>query len=200
MLIGKNVILDTIETEDMEWMRRMRNNPALRQYFREWKDITRDKQIKWYNSRGNNSAADHVYFAIRDPESINQPNNLTGCCGLHYIDWRLRSAEFGVFVNPKVRGGGIGTEALTMLFDYGFREMNLHKIWCEVYDGNISINLYRRLGFRDEGTLRDNYFCNGVYGNSIMMSVLEDEWFEAHPQKDGPAWNMDLDQEVGLMV
>ena len=79
-----------------------------------------------------------------------------------------------------VRGKGLGGEALFLLFDYGFREMNLHKIWCEVYDSNASVNLYRRLGFQDDGVLRDNYFHGGKYGNSIMMSVLEDEWFAAN--------------------
>ena len=52
----------------------------------------------------------------------------------------------------------------------------MHKITAEVYEGNESIHLYRKLGLRDEGVLRDNSFCDGNYINSIMMSVLEDEW------------------------
>ncbi len=195
MLVGEKVVLDAIDPEDIEWMRQQRNDPEMRKYFREWKDISKDQQLKWYASRGNNSDPNHVYFAIREiPEDGVQScplgcdkNNkvlcstdLVGCCGLHYVDWRLRSAEFGVFLGAKARGKGLGREALELMFDYGFREMNLHKIWCEIYDNNTAIDFYRSFGFVDEGVLRDNYFCNGKYGNSIRMSVLEDEWFDLH--------------------
>lgn len=176
MIYGNKVNLDVIDPEDIEWMRIQRNLPEMRKYFREWKDISKDQQAKWYASRGNNSDPNHVYFKIMD----NMTGTLVGCCGLHYVDWRLRSAEFGIFLCKDVRGQGMGGEALALLFDYGFREMNLHKIWCEVYSNNASVNLYRRLGFKDDGILRDNYFHDGRYGDSIMMSVLEDEWFDAH--------------------
>ena len=104
-------------------------------------------------------------------------------CGLYYIDWRLRSAEFGIFLSKDTCGKGFGKEALFMLCDFGFREMNLHKICCEIYDLNSAVHLYHKLGFKDEGVLRDNYFCNGKYGNSTVMSVLEDEWFSANGGK-----------------
>lgn len=174
MLTGKKVILEEVAPENIEQLRKWRNNPELRQWFREYKDISVDKQAKWYAERGNNLNPDHVYFQIMEKNPVK--NVLAGCCGLHYIDFRLRKAEFGVFLGPDFRGMGLGKEALTMMFDYGFNELNLHKIWCEVYEGNDSINLYRKLGFKDEGVLRDNWFHNGHYGNSIMMSVLETEW------------------------
>ena len=181
MLTGKKVILDVIDPEDIEWMRLQRNMPEMRQYFREWKEISKSQQEWWYKDRGNNTNPNHVYFKIMaiNPEKKNQ-TKLVGCCGLHYVDWRLRAAEFGIFLSKEARGFGVGKEALWMLCDYGFREMNLHKIWCEVYDNNTSVELYRKLGFVDDGVLRDNYFNNGRYGNSIMMSLLEDEWFEAN--------------------
>ena len=190
MLKGSKVTLDVIDVDNIEWMRAQRNQPEMRQYFREWKDISKDQQAKWYASRGNNSDPNHVYFQIAVREELkgtlsyarqHSIPDIIGCCGLHYVDWRLRSAEFGIFLSQDVRGQGFGKDALTVLFDYGFREMNLHKIWAEVYDNNQAINTYTKgLGMKQDGLLRDNYFKNGKYGNSIMLSVLEDEWFEAH--------------------
>jgi RimJ/RimL family protein N-acetyltransferase len=190
MLKGTQVILDVINPDHIEWMRVQRNQPSMRQYFREWKEISKDQQAKWYASRGNNTDPNHVYFEIRlnpewhkmDQSLYTMPDNsVIGCCGLHYVDWRLRAAEFGIFLCDEVHGKGMGKEALTMLFDYGFREMNLHKIWAEVYSNNQALHVYTKgLGMKQDGLLRDNYFKNGKYGNSIMLSVLEDEWFEAH--------------------
>jgi len=176
MLYGKKVILDVILPDDLEWMRRQRNNPELRKYFREWKNISPDQQLEWYKERGNNSNPAHIYFRIGKATSA----ELVGCCNLSYIDWHLKSAEFGVFVAHEFRGQGLGKEALTLMFDYGFNEANLHKIWCEVFDNNVAVDFYRSLGFKDEGIKRDSYFQDGKYGNSYMMSVLENEWREIH--------------------
>lgn len=188
MLRGEKVILDVIDPSNIEWMRTQRNDPEMRKYFREWKDISKDQQAKWYASRGNNTDSNHVYFEIKinpgwctsSSKLYSMPDNhIIGCCGLHYIDWRLRSAEFGVFLCKEVRGMGLGKDALTVLFDYGFREMNLHKIWAEVYNFNKALDMYEKgLGMHVDGKIRHSQFVDGIYVDSIMLSILEEEWFE----------------------
>ncbi|KKL78473.1 hypothetical protein LCGC14_2024540, partial [marine sediment metagenome] len=64
MLEGEKVILEEIDPENIEWVRQQRNDPEMRQYFREWKDISKDKQGRWYKDRGNNTNPNHVYFQI----------------------------------------------------------------------------------------------------------------------------------------
>lgn len=198
MIRGEKVYLCEIDSSNIEWMRNQRNTPELRKYFREWKDISYSQQHKWYESRGNNSDPNHVYFEIHDgsakqskpkprADKNSSPNSsLVGCCGLHYVDWRLRSAEFGIFVSQEARGKGLGKEALTLLFDYGFREMNLHKIWAEVYDNNNALGLYTNaLGMKVDGKLRHSQFTNGEYIDSTLLSILEGEWFELHGGRGG---------------
>ena len=175
MLIGKKVALNVVDPDNLEWLRQQRNSPEMRRYFREWKDISKDRQLEWYNERGNNTHLNHVYWQVENKAD----GELIGCCGLHYVDWRLRSAEFGIFLSKESRGLGCGKEALNLMFDFGFREMNLHKIWAEVYNFNKALDVYTKgLGMHEDGILRDNTFCEGKYHNSIMLSILEDEWFE----------------------
>lgn len=190
MLIGKEVVLEEIDPANIEQMRIWRNDPNLRQWFREYKDITKDKQAAWYKDRGNNTNPAHVYFQIMSLGSNVSPAGaqimtmeqrienryLIGCCGLHYIDFRARIGEFGIFI-AKDRGEGKGKEALKMLFNYGFSELNLNRIWGEVYADNDSINLYLKF-CKKEGELRDSYFHNGKYGNSTIISCLHKEWLE----------------------
>lgn len=188
MIAGKKIVLKAIEENNIEWMRKQRNLPEMRKYYREWKEISKDQQRWWYTDRGNNMNQNHVYFEIH---ALNKNDyckeskyyvrgadeSLIGCTGLHYVDWRLRSAEFGVFIAKDVKGKGLGVDALRTLFDYGFKEMNLHKIWAEVYNNNIALDVYTKgLGMKEDGVLRDSYFCDGKYGNSTMLSVLENEW------------------------
>jgi len=204
MIVGDKVYLKEIDPSNVEWMREQRNDPEMRKYFREWKDISKARQQWWYENRGNNMADNHVYFEIHENLPVQTPPlqgwtdygtgkqnpapDLVGCCGLHYVDWRLRSAEFGIFLSPEARGKGLGKEALTLLFDFGFREMNLHKIWAEVYDNNVALGVYTGpLGMKVDGKLRHNQFTNGTYIDSTMLSVLEDEWFEKHGGRDSPS-------------
>ncbi len=186
MIIGKRLILEEIDPDNIEQLRQWRNDPALRRYYREWKDISKDKQTAWYAERGNNTNPNHIYFQIMERkldengEPVGLERDLIGCCGLHYIDWRLRSAEFGIFL-AKSQGKGFGKESLQMLFDYGFRECALHKIWAEVYNFNNAFGLYKDgLGMKEDGILRHSQFVEGEYCNSTILSVLEDEWFEKH--------------------
>jgi RimJ/RimL family protein N-acetyltransferase len=38
--------------------------------------------------------------------------------------------------------------------------------------------MYRRVGFVEEGRLRDYHFREGKYFDTLMMSILRDEWLE----------------------
>jgi RimJ/RimL family protein N-acetyltransferase len=182
MLIGKRVILEEIDPDNIDQLRRWRNDPDMRKYYREFKDISKDKQQAWYDERGNNSNPNHIYFQIMErtqTDLFGLERELIGCCGLHYIDWRLRSAEFGIFLG-KSQGKGLGKAALTLMFDYGFRECNLHKIWAEVYEFNDAFGLYKDgMGMHEDGKIRHSQFHDGKYHDSIVLSVLEDEWFKA---------------------
>jgi hypothetical protein len=190
MIVGKQIILEEIMPENIEKMRVWRNNIQLRQYFREWKDISTDMQEKWYNERGNNSNPKHIYFQImaRDmslnsEEAQTKARFLIGCCGILNVDWRLRSGELSIFLAPEYHRRGFGKEALNLLIDYAFREVNLHKFWGECYDSNDAIKLYHSVGFKDDGMIRHSWYHNGKYGNSNVFSMLEAEWVQLRDKR-----------------
>ena len=77
MLKGKKIYLTSIEKEDLEPLRNWRNREDYRKYFREYREISKDMQQRWYESKvlADNST---IMFAIRDLET----DELLGCCGL----------------------------------------------------------------------------------------------------------------------
>ena len=170
MIKGKKVVLGPVLRESLEQLRQWRNNPELRKYFREHREISPDMQLDWYENRVSNNQ-NQVDFEIRTS------NVLIGHCGLYYIKWKDRVAEFTIYIGDmRYRNGGYGSDALRTLIKYGFDELNLHRIWCEVYSNNTAIDVYRRLGFKDEGILRQHHWCNGGYLDSHMLGLLREEW------------------------
>ncbi|OQO03028.1 hypothetical protein B0A48_11312 [Cryoendolithus antarcticus] len=95
-------------------------------------------------------------------------------------DPKNRSAFLGVgILDAKNRGKGYGREAITFMLEYGFMELNVHRIELIVYSFNKSAaGLYRSIGFVDEGVARKTYFKSGVWHDTINMAILEEEWWE----------------------
>jgi UDP-4-amino-4,6-dideoxy-N-acetyl-beta-L-altrosamine N-acetyltransferase len=171
MLIGKKVTLKAVEEESLEQFRNWRNDPELRKYFREYREISKTMQKKWFDNICNDK--NQVNFEIRTLDE----DTLLGHCGLYYINWITRSGEFGIYIgNKQYRNGGNGSDALRTLIKYGFENLNLNKIWCEVYDNNPSIEVYKHIGFVFEGTMRQNYYSEGRYWDSHILSLLREEY------------------------
>ena len=111
-------------------------------------------------------------------DDANTNNLLIGHCGLYYINWTSRTAEFGIYIGDKeYRKGGYGSDALRTLISYGFNDLNMNRIWCEVYNNNEgALEVYKHVGFIYEGKLRENYYNEGKYWDSHIMGMLKNEY------------------------
>lgn len=175
MLIGNKVYLDTVEPEDLETLRKWRNLPDYRKYFREYQEINSDMQKRWYETKvvQDNST---LMFAIRDIEN----KELLGCCGLCYINWVHRNSDLSLYIGKDeiyIDNEGIAEESCKLLFDYGFKELGLRKIWTEIYEfDKKKYSLYQKFGFHKDGFLRSQYFYDGKWWGSYMLSLLNEEY------------------------
>jgi RimJ/RimL family protein N-acetyltransferase len=97
-----------------------------------------------------------------------------GNIGLHRIDWQNRYAEYGVVIGERdFWGQGIGTEATRLICRHGFDRLNLHRIWLGVFaDHAVAIRMYERIGFRVEGTMREEILRDGRYLDKVIMGLL----------------------------
>lgn len=175
MLKGEKVYLDTIEPNDLETLRKWRNLPNYRKFFREYQEINSDMQRKWYESKVVNDNST-LMFAIRD----NTTDELLGCCGLCYINWIHRNADLSLYIGKDevyIDDEGIAEESLDLLWNYGFGELGLVKVWTELYEfDEKKLSLYQKMGMKIDGTLRKQYFYDGRWYDSKMLSLLNEEW------------------------
>lgn len=110
-----------------------------------------------------------------------QDDALVGEVVLNEIEGRNRSANFRIFIDGSYTGNGYGTEATVLLLGYGFGMLNLHRIELDVYTINPrAIHVYEKVGFVKEGIKRQNWYYDHQYYDSIIMSILKDEYDARH--------------------
>lgn len=165
-----NVRLRPIEKEDAEFLRDCINHPDVIKWLGiapEPKNI--DQEEEWIETKTSNE--NEVSFMIEYKDET------VGEIALIDIHKYYRRARFGFLMHPDYHGKGIGTKSLQMLLDYGFNQLNLHKIEGGHYEGNeASRRVQEKLGFQEEGRKRDEKFVDGEYKDLVLMSILEDEW------------------------
>ena len=174
MIKGKKVYLDAIEVEDLELLREWRNLPEFKKCFREYREINSDMQKLWYDNKVVNDNQT-IMFAIRS----NDNQELVGCCGLCYINWVNRNADLSLYIGKDkayIDDRGLAEEGCQLLLDYGFKELGLRKVWTEIYEfDQKKYQLYHKLGFHDDGILRSQYYYDGTWWDSYILSLLDEE-------------------------
>jgi RimJ/RimL family protein N-acetyltransferase len=174
MLKGKHVSLFAVEKEDLQQLRDWRNNPSFRKHFREYQELNLAQQEKWFEGK---VVADNTTLMLSIRR--NDDNELLGCCGFVYINWVHRHADLSLYIgweDAYIDDEGYAEESCRLLLDYGFNELCLNKIWTEIYefDGK-KMALYDKLYFRQDGLLRQNYWYDGKWWDSRILSILKSE-------------------------
>jgi ribosomal-protein-serine acetyltransferase len=102
---------------------------------------------------------------------------LCGVVGLHDIELRDRNTSIGYWLDELFAGRGIMTRACRALVTQGFRNYNLHRIEIRCATGNrSSAGIAQRLGFTEEGVLRDAEWLHDHWVDLRVFSMLERDW------------------------
>jgi len=162
--------LDTIGPELMDDLREWRNDPRIFSWCRQQGLITQRDQERWYLWQNDDKATN--MFAIVEPVK----RMVIGVCGLTSIDLVSRRAEFSLYIAPNSQGLGYGQNALVTLCKYGFNNLGLNSIWGESFDKNPAMTMFKRVGFKEEGTRRQFYFKDGKFIDAHLFSLLRSEF------------------------
>lgn len=113
----------------------------------------------------------HVRFVIEVEGQV------VGDCSLHDIDTHNRQCEIGIALGRPYWGQGYGQDALRALVDYAFKHVNMHRVGLEVLaDDERAVGCYRKVGFVEEGRLRQRDWRDGEYHDVMVMGILDEEW------------------------
>ncbi|NMA85794.1 MAG: GNAT family N-acetyltransferase [Tissierellia bacterium] len=174
-IIGERIILREYQKEDLPYIRTWVNDPEITDYLSNvfLYPHTVDGTEKFLNAmlEGNTDMKGFV-IAHKDTEEY------IGQIDLINIDWVNRIGTIGIVIGSKENlNKGYGTKAIKLLQEFAFNKLNLHKLDLEVRAYNErAINCYKKCGFIEEGRIRENFYVNGKYTDTLFMGILKREW------------------------
>jgi UDP-4-amino-4,6-dideoxy-N-acetyl-beta-L-altrosamine N-acetyltransferase len=152
---------------DLESVLIWRNQPEVRSVMFSQHLITSDEHRRWFEKASVDPARRLLIV-----------DSAHGALGfVHFSAVALGGiADWGFF---KAVGApaGAGIRLAQAALDHGFQRLGLHKVCGQVLGFNEkSLRLHSRLGFRQEGTLRDQHRIGQIYHDVIFFGQLRDEW------------------------
>lgn len=169
---GERIALGPIGREHIPLFQRWNNDFAVTRTTARSEPLTIEQMTAGYDAAV--AATDQVDFIIYDRATM-QP---VGSTYLTHIDYRNRTAEFGIAIGEAAaRGKGYGTEATRLMLDYAFTALGLHNVLLSVYTFNrAGRRTYEKAGFREFGRRRESKMMGGRFWDVVYMEALASEF------------------------
>ncbi|MCI4347614.1 MAG: GNAT family N-acetyltransferase [Thermoplasmata archaeon] len=107
-------------------------------------------------------------------EGVHEP--LVGMVELSLLNAIHRRGEIGYWIDPSRWGRGYATEVAHALCSVGFRKLRLHRIESGAMAWNhSSLRVLHKLGFQEEGRLRDHFRIGAKWVTAIRLGLLAGE-------------------------
>ena len=161
---------------------------------KDWKDVhlyASQEKVCQYQPWGPNNENESEAFvkqvivdARKEPRSrfvfsiIAKENGvMIGVGEFNIRDFTNKVGEIAYIINPDYWGTGFGTEVANQLIEFGFKEFNLHRIYATCDPRNIgSSKVLEKVGMIREGRLREDLLIKDGWCDSLIYSILEQEW------------------------
>jgi len=162
--------LRQMEERDLPLVFSWRNHPEVRRYMFNSAEIAWDEHAAWFASASRNA---HKHLLVYELDGV-----LLG-----FISFSESAvggvAEWGFHAAPEAPKG-TGKCMLGLALNYGFTQLELHKVSAQVLQGNPrSLALHRQLGFTEEGCLREQHGDGAGYQSVYCFGLLQREWWAA---------------------
>lgn len=166
--------LRAIEKEDFDLLYYMVNAPEIEAMIGGWSlPVSRHEQEKWMESFKNTDRNIKLMVELENGKTI-------GMVMLTGIDWKNRVAllEYKISAPVEYRIKGDIYDAADGMLSYAFNELGLNCVTATVMlENKFSLKLVKKLGFVQEGVMRQRVYKNGEFKDQAEFSLLRDEYY-----------------------
>tara|TARA_B110000261_G_C12999211_1_gene323494 strand:+ start:139 stop:657 length:519 start_codon:yes stop_codon:yes gene_type:complete len=162
--------LRTIEAKDLIWLKDLRNDRTIWENLEHVLPLNMSIQKTWLDDLSIDKSREYYIFT-------NDKNEDIGLVRITDIDYVNKKACIGLDISINYRGKKLSKIAYRLIFDYLFGYLNLNRLYLYVISENeIALNLYRKIGFIEEGRQREAIIRNNKKIDYIMFSMLSHEY------------------------
>ena len=171
-LQGQTVYLRALEPEDLEFIYAIENDETI------WEvSNTQTPYSKFLISQYLENAHQDIYEAKQLRLAICKNNTFEaiGLIDLFDFDAKNKRAGVGIIIQNEVdRNSGLGKEALGLLINYAFQQLQLHQLYANIGTENIaSLALFATFGFEKIGIKKDWIFINNSFNDEVLLQLIK---------------------------
>lgn len=165
MIKGKRVNLVPLNDECFDLILTWVNDPEIREFTGSRFPVSRIEHEVWFKSRAIDKY--NKTFAIQ----LVDTKKFIGIVGNNEYDPINRTTYPFIYIgNSDYKGKGYGQEALNLIINFCFHELNIHKVFGYLFSYNkASKNMLEKCGYILEGTLKEHWYKNGKYHDVLVM-------------------------------
>jgi len=172
MVLGELVKLRAMGPADADALWRWNHDPDVMRWMGDTYPSSPEHVQKWLSERPRNTYADLLLGveALAD-------RRLIGLVALREAEPETGIAVLDIYLGEKEYWGkGYATDAMRTVCRYGFDKMRLHKITLTVVaENHAAQQVYKKVGFVEEGRLRQSFRRDGQWYDEFTMGLLEGE-------------------------
>lgn len=170
-LKGNTIHLRALEPEDLEFVYVIENDESI------WEiSNTQVPYSRFLIRQYLENAHQDIYEAkqLRLVVCLNDTTSAIGLIDLFDFDPKNNRAGIGILIqNIENRSKGIGTEALALLIDYSFKQLQLHQLYANIgIENEHSLQLFSKFGFEKIGIKKDWNKVNGIYHDELIFQLI----------------------------
>ena len=178
----KDLIIRESTFEDCGTFYKWEKMPEVTEFFSISKDQTEEDVYKKFFEDKSLDSAEQFTILLKneegEPEMIGRIVLGDLIPGWKGELWRIYSAD------KRLRNKGYGAQALKATMDHCFRDLDMERVYLDFYTGNPAEFLYKKMGFTEEGVLRENCRKDGVLYDVHLMSILRGEYESLWSEKE----------------
>lgn len=171
MKIWNRVTLNSMTEKDLNMVLSWRNQDYVRKMMYNSEIISNKEHSEWFNKVKNSTTSEaKIFYFDRKPY---------GVVNIHQIEYSNRTCEWSFYIGEKGAPSGIGTIMGCLAIDYIFNHLQLRKLCAEVMEYNDkSLHFHKRLGFKQEGLLKEHVKKEEKYVDIYLFSMFKSEWLK----------------------
>ena len=171
-LKGKNIYLRALEPEDLDFIYALENNESI------WEvSNTQTPYSRFLIRQYLENAHQDIYEAkqLRLAICHNETAETLGLIDIFDFDPKNNRAGVGLLIGSQAnRSKGIGSEALELVINYSFQQLQVHQLYANIgSDNEISLQLFIKFGFQKIGIKKDWNKVNNGYKDELLFQLIQ---------------------------